>query len=126
MPRLWYLAHPIAPDSKYSTEENLKHALKVQEILRGHDIWTVAPWFSWVTLYGASKEGEVETFLRYDEAVVEALNFNVIAAGHKLSSGMQRECNFAINNNGNVHILVGTPDRKLGAQVLESLHGQVW
>lgn len=120
---VFYLAHPIASDDHYTTRENLDHAIEVQEILRLAGIWTVAPWYSWVDYHGASSGRRLEYFLRFDEYIIEKLDFKVIAAGHKLSNGMIREINFALNNGGDTFNFVGTSDSKLGGVARKAIFG---
>lgn len=87
---VWYMAHPIAGDKKYTFEQNMEHVAHMIRLFYSCGFRVVAPYH---TLLLALKEGtpeDRELGLEVDCAVVARMK-NLVLCGHKMSNGMARE-----------------------------------
>lgn len=114
---IWYLAHPVSRDDKYTTEQNLDHALKIQKILFEAGIVTVMPWHSYCLTYGSAEGERLAKCLKMDCQIVKLLG-KLILVGHKLSYGMAVEFDAL---DGEFIDLIGVPDKHLA----EAAHAHV-
>lgn len=113
--KIYYLAHPIAPDENYTVDQNLAHLLKMQRILWEAAIWTIIPYYTYVVEHGSGHDKpNLEEFLRFDCEVVTRCN-GIILAGHKVSNGMKRELDAVTD--GTVHSFVGVRDADLTGMI---------
>lgn len=111
---VWYLAHPVRSDERFSEEENLEHTKTVQKILWNAGLWTVTPWYSWILINPDFRTPEqIDEFLTMDEETVRTLG-RIVLTGHKLSSGMEREFR-ALPPEGFFLNFIGVPDDLLYA-----------
>jgi hypothetical protein len=88
-PDVWYLAHPVAADAQFTTEQNLDHTVKIAEILFSAGFKVVAPWHLHCLFLRETPENR-EICLEVDCFLVEKIG-RMILTGHKLSAGMLRE-----------------------------------
>jgi len=89
--KVYYLAHPIAADDLHTVEENLEHILVIQDILRKHNIFAVAPYWTYVKMYGSGRgKPDFSFFIEGDKECVRRMG-NIILAGHRISYGMEQE-----------------------------------
>ena len=67
---LWYMAHPIAQDDKYFSEQNLAHARKLYGMLlrMGHKV--IAPWITCCDVLDDTKVEEREIGIAVDQEVL--------------------------------------------------------
>jgi hypothetical protein len=113
---LWYLAHPIAPDEKFSFEENMAHALQVARILTDAGLSVCLPWFAMCRFLDDSNPEHRALGMEFNKKMVKRLD-GLLLTGHKISKGMQIEretCNSCVD-------LTGTPDKRL-AEMVRKLH----
>ena len=111
--KIWYLAHPVKSDDKYTTEQNLEHALIVQGLLFEAGVITIMPWHTYCTIYGAAEGERLATCLEMDAEMVK-MTGRLILTGHRLSHGMAVEYEAL---NGELIDLIGVPDRFLSEVV---------
>lgn len=111
--KVWYLAHPIAGDEKFRTEQNLEHLVEAQKILLEGGIYTVAPYYSWIVAFGGAADfKQINTMLDIDCECVRSL-YRIMLIGHKLSRGMGIEKREAERNGLAVVDLIGVPNSQL-------------
>ena len=117
--RVWYLAHPLAEDDRYTTEENLAHARKILKILLDEGFQVVAPWMTLCQVLDDNDLEQRRKGIDINVAVVSHLNA-IILAGHRLTMGMSRELAVIELEGGWVLDLLGVPDDKIAEVVRES------
>lgn len=111
--RVWYLAHPIAGDVQYTTEQNLAHVLKIQKLFFDAEIYTTAPYYSWIVQFGGTSDFKnIMQMLDMDCECVVRLG-GIILVGHKISRGMSFELEAARANLCTVVDLTKVPDHLL-------------
>lgn len=87
---LWYLAHPIAPDAEHTYEENMADARLWWVRLLRRGINVCAPWYGLCHALDDTKQEDRRLGMNIDQLVLSRCN-GIIATGHKISDGMQRE-----------------------------------
>jgi hypothetical protein len=111
--KIYYLAHPVKGDEKYTTEQNLQHALIVQSILWEGGYATIMPWWTYCEVYGAGIPGKtLEKFLQMDVETLRRCD-GLILVGHRISHGMRVEANAADDADMTVIDLTGIPDDEI-------------
>lgn len=118
-PVVWYLAHPVAPDERFSLQENLDHTVEVLRILFETGVYAVAPWHTMLLGIPDSPENR-ELGLAIDVAVVRKLG-RIILTGHKVSSGMKVEIE-SLPSGATTINLVGVADKYI-PQYLWNVYG---
>ena len=114
--QLWYLAHPMKGNNLFTFEDNKRYALGIQRILWEAGIQVVNTWYSLSIIYGAGEGAEMKRYLNLDKAVIRALG-GLILTGHRLSSGMRIELEFALENHLRIMNLINIPDEHIAALV---------
>lgn len=109
---VYYLAHPLASDERFSKTANMRHVLKVMEILMRENFMVVAPWHTQALVLDNEKPEDQEFGLTCDCEIVRKLG-RIILTGHKVSNGMWRELQ-ALPYGGHVYNMVGVKDNVLG------------
>lgn len=92
--KVWYLAHPIAADDQFTTEQNLDHIKLLIGLLWSCGWIAIAPYHTQVLAVPDSPQNR-KLGLECDYKVIDALGGKVILAGHRVSSGMEGEINTA-------------------------------
>lgn len=87
---VWYLAHPIATDNRFTYEENLAHVLHMTKLFFDHGLRTVAPYYAMCLVMPDTDPAYREIGLEVDCAVVARMK-NMVLCGHKMSRGMTME-----------------------------------
>ena len=109
-PRLWYLAHPIAGDGRFTTEQNLDHIAFLIRSAWKRGLVLFSPYHTVVSVLTDSNPKERELGLAADCRLIQRFD-GIILAGHKTSSGMlEEEASFAKTRKGVTIDLVGIPD----------------
>ena len=116
---VWYLAHPIAADGEYSTEENLEHARKVLRLFLEAGIYVTAPWIPACEVLDDTNVDHRRLGLDIDTTIVSHLR-KLILTGHRVSEGMYREIAAIEIVGGWVVDLTGIPDHRLVGEVLKA------
>jgi hypothetical protein len=110
--KLFYLAHPLAPDDKYTFEQNMEHVVWVMRECYDAGIYVVAPYHT-VSLALAENNLEHRRIgLEVDCNLVRKLD-GLILTGHKLSSGMQVERKVAVEAKLQTFDFIGVEDSDL-------------
>lgn len=87
---LWYLAHPVAPDKEHTYEENMTDARRWWVFLLRNNVKICAPWFGLCHALDDSKPEDRKLGMEIDQIVLRRCD-GIIATGHSVSKGMQRE-----------------------------------
>jgi hypothetical protein len=87
---VWYLAHPLAPDDKFTYEQNMEHILHMLRICYEEGVYAIAPYHTMCLVLKNSEYKDVLFGLECDIGVVKALG-RTILCGHKISKGMALE-----------------------------------
>lgn len=111
--KVYYLAHPIKPDEHRTTVQNLAHILVVQNILTQAGIFAVAPYFSFVHMYGSGHEKANHQWMLDGDCEVARRLGRIILSGHKLSGGMRLELTAVENVAGEVIDLIRLTDEEI-------------
>jgi hypothetical protein len=114
--KLFYLAHPVAPDDLRGLSDNLAHTEKVAKILHDVGFEVICNWYLDVTILDDADPGIRERGLGRDFNLIIALKGNMILTGHKISSGMEAELVIAKGLRGTVINLIGISDEELKIQ----------
>lgn len=110
---VWYLAHPVRDDSRFKEEENLDHAIRVQELLWKAGLVTVNPWFTYIKMFPRNNDFKlIEQCLEIDCHLIDLLG-KIVLTGHRMSHGMQTEALAAKESDAEILNLIGIPDRHL-------------
>src|SRR5688572_27930392 len=84
---VYYMAHPLAPDDKYTYDENMAHVLEMMEFFyKECNVRVVAPYHTMCLVLPDREPKWRRVGLEVDLVVVRALN-RLILVGHKISSG---------------------------------------
>lgn len=87
---LYYLAHPVAADERFTFEQNKAHVLKVLSSIHNLGIDVICNWYADICFLNETDFETRERCLKRDCDLVGRLD-GIILTGHKLSSGMVRE-----------------------------------
>ena len=92
--KVYYLSHPVAPDERYTVQENLDHTVEVLSLFFEAGYRVIAPWHSLCLAKNNAQFQDDEEYrekcLVIDCEIVDLCD-GVILVGHKLSKGMKRE-----------------------------------
>src|SRR5688572_12850205 len=83
---VWYLSHPLAPDDRFSFNENMNHVLHMMKLCLGEGYRVIAPYHTLCLIEDETDETRVRG-LEIDCSVAADLGY-MILCGHKMSSGM--------------------------------------
>ena len=119
---VWYLAHPVAPDDRYTYEQNMAHTLKVIGILMDAGVRVVAPWHTLCLCLDESNPDNRRLGLEIDCYVASALK-RIILTGHKVSHGMKQEVQAIakLGEEGWIIDVVGVSDEFLALAVTDMI-----
>lgn len=87
---VWYLAHPVASDGRFTLEQNLAHVLKILPIFVDAGVHVLCPWYAAVACLDDKNPSHRRLMLEADIACAQALG-RVLLTGHKISRGMELE-----------------------------------
>jgi hypothetical protein len=110
--KIFYLGHPLAPDDKYTFEQNMEHVVWVMRECYDAGIYVVAPYH---TICLALDDESLEyrrIGLEVDCNVVRKLD-GLLLTGHKLSKGMIVERTAATRAHLPVMDFIGVEDSDL-------------
>jgi hypothetical protein len=112
--RVFYLSHPLAPDERFTFEQNMAHVVKLIKICFDEGWYVIAPYHTICMALDDDKPEDRVKGLECDCNVARLLG-NVILTGHKLSSGMEHEMDqaMACKNGGLIYNFVGYSDEEL-------------
>lgn len=111
--RVWYLAHPVAGDEKFTIGQNLTHSLEVARIVWDAGYRVILPWHTHCLFLDDSNPEHRATGMECNRQILESVG-RIILVGHKLSGGMEAEAKIVSSLIGGVLIdLIGVSDRDL-------------
>lgn len=87
---VWYLSHPVAPDSHYTYEQNMAHALHMVKLCYDEGFRVYIPWHSLCLVMPDSNPEFRRIGLEVDCELAKLTGL-MILTGHRMSSGMQAE-----------------------------------
>lgn len=87
---VWYLSHPLAPDDRYTFQENMDHTLKMMRLCFDEGFRVIAPYHTMCLVLDENNIEHRRIGLETDCRVANLLG-RIILTGHKLSKGMQCE-----------------------------------
>jgi hypothetical protein len=111
---VWYLSHPLAPDERFTFQQNMDHIVHIMRICYEEGYRVVAPYHTICLALDDREEKWQIIGLECDCWVVRKLGY-VLCVGHKLSSGMQCEVEEAMHVTGVIANFVGYNDDELRA-----------
>lgn len=89
-PVLWYLAHPVGPDSDKTYEQNMEDGMAWWAFLIRAGLSVCAPWVGLCHALDDGDDNDRNLGMYIDIAVLRRCD-GIIATGHKMSRGMRRE-----------------------------------
>lgn len=92
---VWYLSHPLAPDDRYTFQQNLDHTLHMLRLVLDEGYHAIAPYHTHCLVLDDQNHQHRCIGLETDVGVARALG-RIILCGHKFSSGMQIEAESCI------------------------------
>lgn len=121
---VYYLSHPLAPDNKFTYEQNLRHVMEmVQFFNRDLRVKVIAPYYEMCMVLDNNKIEDSIHGLEADEWICEKMG-HIIMVGHKESRGMTAERNAVDRARGVVLNFVTWPRKEIAAQIGRlRLHG---
>lgn len=87
---VWYLSHPIAPDTSFTFEQNIAHVKHIMRLFYDAGVRVVAPYLSIMEVLDEENLEHRRIGLEVDCVVAQKLRYFILS-GHKLSSGMKTE-----------------------------------
>jgi hypothetical protein len=90
--KVWYLAHPVAPDALSSFDNNMNSLLSYIRVLHSIGIHVQAPYYA--NLAAGLDDNDPEVQRAGIEGNLRCLNGGydgLVLCGHKMSSGMRQE-----------------------------------
>lgn len=88
--KVWYLAHPLAPDDKFNFQQNMDHVVHMMRLCFDEGFRVVAPYHTICLALDDDNLEHRRIGLESDCYVVKRLG-RIIFTGHKMSSGMAQE-----------------------------------
>ena len=88
--RVWYMAHPIAPDERYTFQQNMDHVLEMLHFFLVNGVYVIAPYHTMCLVLPDDNPEYRKLGLAVDVEVVQSIG-SVVMVGHKVSSGMKQE-----------------------------------
>lgn len=110
---IWYLAHPVSPDARFTFEQNMAHALVVARIADDVGFKVCLPWYADCLYHDDSNASHRADGLAMDVEIARLVG-RIMLVGHRISSGMQAELAAVMAAGGTVLRAVGVPDQQLG------------
>lgn len=110
--RVYYLAHPVAPDEHYTFDQNLAHVVKLLRLCYEAGVKAIAPYHTHCLALNDANNAMRKYGLETDCRLVAMLD-GFILSGHKRSSGMNTEYEVAFNRPSiDIIILIGVSDKE--------------
>lgn len=114
--KVWYLSHPLAPDDKYTFEQNMAHVVHLMRIFYEEGFRVIAPYHTICLALDDDNPEWRRIGLECACYIARSLGY-VFLTGHKLSSGMEHEAHAAMKckTGGTLRSLIGYNDVELRA-----------
>jgi hypothetical protein len=111
---VWYLAHPIKADEKYSTQQNLDHIVHLTKLFYECGIYVVAPYHTVMLALDDNNPEHRRMGMEANHAALIKLG-RLLLVGHKFSEGMKGEFELIakLRDGGDWMNLVGYSDEML-------------
>jgi hypothetical protein len=116
-PDVWYLSHPLAPDGRFSFQQNMDHVVILMRIFFDHDVHVIAPYHTACLALDDERPEHRRMGLECDCKTVKLLG-RIILSGHRLSTGMECEKDVILDmqgrgEEGHIWNLIGVPDKEV-------------
>jgi hypothetical protein len=105
-PVLWYLAHPVGADSNRTYEQNMEDGMAWWSFLIRAGLSVCAPWVGLCHALDDGDDNDRRLGMAVDIEVLKRCD-GIIATGHKMSRGMEREWDLMVERGGRRVNLVG-------------------
>lgn len=109
---VWYLAHPIKPDDKYTVQQNLDHVVHLTRLFFECGIYVAAPYHTVMLALDDDNLEHRRMGIEADLVVLAGLK-HILLVGHKMSEGMKEEFKLIVDLRGDWMNLVGYTDQML-------------
>lgn len=108
---IWYLAHPLAPDDRFTFQQNMDHVVKLMRICYEEGWYVIAPYHTICLALDDDNEEWRRIGLEVDCNVVKKFG-RILLTGHRCSSGMchERDTCLDFQYGGLVYNFVGYND----------------
>lgn len=104
---VYYMAHPVAPDDKFTYQQNMDHILEMMKFLYVEcNIRCVAPYHTMCLVLPEHEPIYRKIGLEVDLVIVRQMR-KLILVGHKISTGMRDELTAASESNSSILNFVG-------------------
>jgi hypothetical protein len=113
---VWFLAHPVAGDEKYSYKDNMGdnefngHVIDILKLCYAAGFPAIAPYYELCLALDDNNPNDRAAGMLTGITLVKGLS-RLILAGHKVSSGMEQEVAACLDVGGQILNLVGVADR---------------
>lgn len=101
---VWYLSHPLAPDEHMTFQQNMDDVIRIMRICFEEGVRVIAPYHTICLALDDDNSEWRRIGLETDCYVAQKLG-RIILSGHKLSTGMQNECDAAMKCKTGFHLL---------------------
>lgn len=111
---VYYLSHPLAPDDRFTFEQNMDHVIHLVRLFFEEGYMVIAPYHTICLALDDANDEWRRLGLECDCNVARKLG-NMMLTGHKLSSGMNNEFEQAMccKTGGIIHNFIGYNDDEL-------------
>ncbi len=111
---VYYLSHPLAPDERYTFQQNMDHVIHLIKLFYAEDMYVIAPYHTICLALDDDNPVHRVIGLEVDCNVCRTLG-NVMLTGHTFSSGMKHEATEAMRckTGGMIHNFIGYNDDEL-------------
>lgn len=116
--KIYYLAHPVRPDSQFTEKQNLEDVIQIQKLLWDCGVWTIIPWYTNVLI--RPNTVNIDEYLVFDEECVRRCD-GIILSGHRLSDGMKAELKAAREAGLDVINLIGVSHKHIANEILREV-----
>jgi hypothetical protein len=118
---VWFLAHPVAGDERYTYENNMGmhcetvfpdtgHVIKCLRMCYSAGFHAIAPYYELCLALDDSNSDDRAAGMLTGLTLIKGLG-RLILAGHKIASGMEQEVAACCEVGGQIINLVGVPDK---------------
>lgn len=113
---VYYLSHPLAPDDRFTFDENMAHVVHLMRIFFDEGWMVIAPYHTICLALPDANDEYRRLGLECDCNMARMMG-NMVLTGHKLSSGMKHEMEqaMACKKGGAIHNFIGYNDDELRA-----------
>jgi hypothetical protein len=113
---IYYMSHPLAPDERFTFDENMAHVVHLMRIFYEEGWMVIAPYHTICLALPDSNDEFRRLGLECDCNMTRMMG-NMVMTGHKISSGMRNEMEqaMACKRGGIIHNFVGYNDDELRA-----------